>query len=294
MVRLPWLSLGLLAGWATAEANPAEVDLIFPREGTFAPMHSMPVVFAVQNPSAAKELHAVIEHGVRPKGGGYTVWGHSDELATVPANVTTYFSSSSLDTMLNTTGSWEFFWNMYWLNCSRSYDPEYYNTKFPWVLDADGLNLDTVQDGFHLSKYLITAHSLFFDTQEDGAVVNLTTLTSGDHCSEASGFVFPAVLNTLDIPRDFPDHRSLPSTCAQIVNSTLTSATDANPCKVSISSVAEARILADAECYNAVFPGSGCPDKTPEDGIAAGHDHGQAAWTAVTLALALVVGLVRK
>ncbi|KAL4812147.1 hypothetical protein BDW67DRAFT_188971 [Aspergillus spinulosporus] len=258
MVRVSWLSLGLLACWATAEPNKTEIDLVFPREGTFAPMHSMPVVFAVQNPSVAKELHATIQYGVRPKGGG----AHE----TVVGN------------LLNTTGSWEFFWNLYWLNCSQSNDPAYYDTKYPWVLEADGLNQDAVQDGFHLSSYLITAKYLFFDTKVP--------------LPEASGFVVPALVNTLDIPRDFPDHNSLPSTCAQLANSTLTSATEASPCRVSISLEAEASILADAECHSTLFPTSGCPDKTPKDDVAAGDDHGRAAWAAISLAFALAVGLV--
>ncbi|CBF89339.1 hypothetical protein AN0510.2 [Aspergillus nidulans FGSC A4] len=294
MVRVSWLLLGLLACWATAESNKTEINLIFPREGTFAPMHSMPVVFAIQNPSVAKELHATIQYGVRPKGGGSneTVWSYSDELANVPANATTYFSSTSLGNMLNTTGSWEFFWNLYWLNCSQSNDPAYYDSKYPWVLGADGLNQDAVLDGFHLSSYLVTAKYLFFDTKEGGTAVNLTTLTSDNQCSEASGFVVPALVNTLDIPRDFPDHNSLPSTCAQLANSTSTSATKASPCRVSISPEAEASILADAECHNTLFPTSGCPDKTPGDDVAAGLDHGRAVWAAITLAFALAVGLV--
>ncbi|KAL2822993.1 hypothetical protein BJX63DRAFT_376032 [Aspergillus granulosus] len=282
MVRLSWLSLGLFAYWATAES------------GTFAPKHSMPVVFAVQNPSVAQQLHAAIQYGVRPKGGGpnETVWSYVGQLANIPANATTYFSATSLGNMLNTTGSWEFFWNLSWLNCSDSDDPEYYNIKYPWVLDAEGLNQDEVQDGFHLSNYWITVKHLFFDTREGGTEVNLITLTSGDHCSEASGFVIPSLVDTLEIPRDFPYISNGMSTCAQLANSSLTSARAASPCKVSISPEAEASILADAECHNTIFPTSGCPHKKPTDNLVADRDHGQAAWLAVTMAFAFVLGVV--
>ncbi|KAL4776570.1 hypothetical protein BDW60DRAFT_203598 [Aspergillus nidulans var. acristatus] len=107
MVHVSWLLLGVLACWATAESNKTEIDLIFPRKGTFAPMHLMPVVFTVQNPSVAKELQASIKYGVHLKGGGANkiVWCYADKLANIPANMTTYFSSTSLGNMLNTTSS---------------------------------------------------------------------------------------------------------------------------------------------------------------------------------------------
>ncbi|CBF84377.1 predicted protein [Aspergillus nidulans FGSC A4] len=207
-------------------------------------MHSMPVVFAAQNPSAVKELHATIQCGVRPKGAG--------------AN-------------------------------KKSNNPAYYGTKYPWVNEADGLNQDAVHDGFHLSSYLITAKYLFFDTEEGATALNLTTLPSDNQCSQASGFVFPPLVSTLDIPRDFPDHSSLPSTCAQFASLTLISATEVSPCRVNISPESE-RAFWPTECHNTLLPVSGCLDRTTKDDIT-GRDHGRAAWAAITLTFALIFGL---
>ncbi|RDW84138.1 uncharacterized protein DSM5745_04464 [Aspergillus mulundensis] len=297
MVRLSWLALGLVAGAVSATAeNKTEIDLIFPREGTFAPKDAMPVVFAIQNAPVAKDLRATIEYGIFPKGRrNETVRSYADYLSNIPENTTTYFSSSNLDHMLNKTGSWEFFWQLYWMNCSWTQDPAYNNTDYPWVAGAlGGLNLDVHEDGFHNTAYRITAGSLSFETAEGGTDVNLTTLTSSDKCSGASGFVFPSLVKDLDYPFEFPQTTPDEKTCPQLASSSMASATDnVSPCKVSISPEAEASILAVAECHNSVWPTSGCPDKKekPKDDAAAGQDHRQAAWLAA-LAVALGFGIV--
>ncbi|KAL4904080.1 hypothetical protein BDW74DRAFT_155077 [Aspergillus multicolor] len=301
MVRLSWLALSLLAGVAAAEseANKTEIDLIFPREGTFAPQRDMPVVFAIQNPSAANGLRANFQYGLRVKGQtNETKRSYRYQLddIDIPANETTYFSSTSLGTLLNQTGTWEFSWSLYWLNCSTSADSAYNNTEYPWVSGAlDGVNQDAVEDGFHMSDYQFTANSFSFEIKDGGATVNLTTLSGSDQCGDASGFVLPAIKGTTPFPIHFSEKPKDMDSCAVLDNSTLTlaSATEAaEPCKVSIGAVAEASILAESKCNDITFSSSGCTDEQPKDDAAAGQNHGQAAWLAATLAVILGFGIV--
>ncbi|KAH8819150.1 hypothetical protein F5884DRAFT_743574 [Xylogone sp. PMI_703] len=57
-----WLLLTLLASESLAQTFPSipEVDFIFPRNDTCAPTPLMPVVFAIQNPSAANTLDLLL------------------------------------------------------------------------------------------------------------------------------------------------------------------------------------------------------------------------------------------
>ncbi|KAL4994068.1 hypothetical protein BDV10DRAFT_177617 [Aspergillus recurvatus] len=300
MVRSVWLSLCLLASWARAESNRTEVDLVFPRNDTFAPMPLMPIVFAVQNPSVAKQVNAHIEYGFHPVGRpNETVFG-ADNLAGISTNETTYFSVSGIGKTFNTTGSWELFWRLRWINCSISEDPAYYNKSYPWIssgYSGDSLNNDDVYDGFHLSAYNIVVDTVVFSTREGASQPNLTTLTDGKDCDKASAFALPSVVDSLRIPPQLPQKDTdTVSMCPQLANSTLNSTPTPSPCSVSISAEAESSILAkitDDECSSALVPAVNCHTDDTKEGSAAGHDRGQAAWLAVTLAFVSVLGVVR-
>ncbi|KAL4985692.1 hypothetical protein BDW68DRAFT_179459 [Aspergillus falconensis] len=112
MVRLVWLSLCLLASWASAGSSRTEVDLVFPRNETFAPMPLRPIVFTVQNPSVDKQVNARIEYGLHQQAAQMrqTMFGYMDHLADISTNENTCFSVSGISRTLNATGTWELFW----------------------------------------------------------------------------------------------------------------------------------------------------------------------------------------
>ena len=51
---------GCAAAFSNSSLNPAgtafEIDLVFPRNGTYAPAHLLPIIFAIQNPQAGEGL----------------------------------------------------------------------------------------------------------------------------------------------------------------------------------------------------------------------------------------------
>ena len=66
-MKLSLLALGFAAiiGVAAIKGN-AKVDVIFPRNDTFAPTPLMPIVFAVQNPAVAQQLNLRLNYRVIP------------------------------------------------------------------------------------------------------------------------------------------------------------------------------------------------------------------------------------
>ncbi|KAF3392820.1 hypothetical protein F1880_008721 [Penicillium rolfsii] len=292
MLRSAWLFLCLLASWARADSNSTEVDLIFPRNDTFAPMPLMPIVFAVQNPSVAKQVNARIEYGFHPiDRSDETVFGHTDNLADISTNETIYFSVSGIGRTFNTTGTWELFWRLRWTNCSISEDPAYYNNSYPWIssgYSGDSLNNDQVYHGFHISAYNIVVDTVVFSIHDGASNPNLKNLTNDRNCDKASALALPSVVDSLRIPPQLPQTDiDTVSMCPKIANSTLNRNPIPSPCRVSISPEAESSILAqitDKECKNEVAPAVKCPSDQPKEGSAAVHDPRQAAWLAVALA----------
>ncbi|KAL4884129.1 hypothetical protein BJY04DRAFT_215561 [Aspergillus karnatakaensis] len=212
-------------------------------------MPLMPVVFAVQNLAAAQKLNAIISYAVKPLGGGLneTVNGQQQWLKNAQANNETItFSSSGMSRVVSSAGTWEFMWSLRWQNCSVSEDPAYYNQTYPWVDAADGLNIDEVHKGFHLSGYNVHAGSIIFTTRDGASQPNLTAVD----CDKTPSFAFPPVVDLLHVDTHLA-YREHIETCAQITNSTSVSRSNASPCQVSISPEAESSILAkitDAEC----------------------------------------------
>ncbi|KAL7939414.1 hypothetical protein V8C35DRAFT_286560 [Trichoderma chlorosporum] len=131
-VRLAWAALAAslmtAMGDKSAITYPAifEVDLLFPRNETYAPTPLMPVVFAVQNPTLAKPLDATIKwtmwEGNDKHSPGSVTGGHID----VGVDVTTeskpsndlLLLSSAVNTVAYPDGFWTLAWYLEYNNCS--------------------------------------------------------------------------------------------------------------------------------------------------------------------------------
>lgn len=299
MAWLLCLCLCLLAGWTRANSgHSGEIDLIFPRNDTFAPMALMPVVFAVQNPKAIEELHTYLEYGVYPldrNGSNALVQDdlfHSREVG----NESIPLIYSGIANTVNTSQTWEFWWRVRYLNCSTTDDLDYYNEPYPWVYDH-------VDGRFHLS-HQSTKRSLIFTTREGGIEPNLTTIDAGYNCSDTQAFISKPIADILQVPQSMSGEGLW--SCPQL--STPVSPPTPNPCRASLSPEAESSILAQItreaeygplarlfieECRSATPVVKFCPAKPTEDSakdnIARGHDHAQAALLAVMLAFILAI-----
>ena len=131
--RLSWLGWHLLAlpfpraatqaTQATLPALPAtvEVDLIYPRNETYAPAPHMPVVFAIQNSALAAALDPSFYLQLWRADLNYSV-AFDFNLRTVTANFSSsdpYFAYFGTNTLNQTEGLWALQWEVRFRNCSR-------------------------------------------------------------------------------------------------------------------------------------------------------------------------------
>lgn len=131
---LGWIRTLLLAGAtfrleaAAQSAGPfpatVEVDLIFPRNETFAPIERTPIVFAVQNPRRSAGLDLSVFYTIYRLGanGSEEGEGHNNIIHFPPdnfSNIDPFFVYSATTLFNNTEFSeWSMIWEMRWGNCS--------------------------------------------------------------------------------------------------------------------------------------------------------------------------------
>ncbi|RMJ22794.1 hypothetical protein PHISP_06332 [Aspergillus sp. HF37] len=132
------MSLSYLGCWSLLvlllEATPTvnspqtvEVDLVFPRNDTYAPSAIMPVVFAVQNTDLAgvliKSLSYTIFDTLTWSYYGFGGVGTVDLEQSNLSSSDPYFVFDIARELLATEGIWMLQWKVSGLNCSRSTDP---------------------------------------------------------------------------------------------------------------------------------------------------------------------------
>jgi len=212
--NLLWSLLVLLPCWSAAQSSfPAivEVDLIFPRNDTYAPTPLMPVVFAIQNPQIAVPLDLTLEWTVIPipvdssnksGGDGFTYYG------TQNSSNNPYFGWSSLYNITTSEGTWVFDWTLSAVNC----------TQFP---------RDTYFEGT----------PIIFTIKNGAKMPDLIPTTGNDTCTGMEGFAF----NVTEFSTP-PVIGGSPSTCA-VVASTSPTPTP-NPCAAQLNATGASSISA--------------------------------------------------
>lgn len=151
----------LMAGLTTAMGDnmksasltfPAtfEVDLLFPRNETYAPSWLMPVVFAIQNPSLAVPLSASIQwnmwEGSNTRspgsigGGGFDVAGDVITATSTPKNP--YLLSSAVNTISYPDGVWTLAWYVQYSICGSPTHSENFTTVFTVSKSAKAIDLE--------------------------------------------------------------------------------------------------------------------------------------------------------
>lgn len=214
-----------------------EVDLVFPRNETYAPTEWFPIVFAIQNSHLASVCIPFIS---------VKIWRWED-INDYPVNYsfqTRWANFSTSDPYFvyndfhgfNTEGVWKLLWEVAWQSCTP--DPRAF-----W--------------GKHSIMTNHSASGFLFTTKRSAQAVDLVAGTGGNNCSEDAGVTFE-IKDIVDVPTrvnwDGGD------TCAVLSSSTPAP----KPCRVKIDPAAASSIAASltAKKCEALVPATGCP---PED-----------------------------
>lgn len=125
-----------------------ELDLLFPRNQTYAPSWRMPIVFGVQNPSLAVPLFATIRwnlwEGNDKKSPGSITGGHFDvagDVATArPTPSNPYLLSTAVNTISYPEGFWTLAWYVQYNICGNPTHGENFTTVF--TVSRSGKTID--------------------------------------------------------------------------------------------------------------------------------------------------------
>lgn len=241
---LPCALLGAVVG-------ALEVDLVFPRNESYAPTDQFPIVFAFQNPKEAKYLNPYID---------YTIWnwatlpgddnvGWSHDLRTVnwsstddPYFAYNFFSESSLP-----EGHWKMTWSVSWQSCNE--------TAFSQQLDNSKMVSNNTSRGL---SFTINKSAPKVDLVS--ATANTTTCSPEGASDSETGVAVPINVTgkTMEVP--WWVDWSGGDTCAVVASSLPTPTAD--PCKVKIDSAVEASMSASltAKLCSGLNPPPDCPE----------------------------------
>jgi hypothetical protein len=262
--------LGLLGAIVTT-ARAVEVDLFFPRNETYSPAESFPVVFAVQNFNQSVELlNLRISYDIR-KGDDrnnditrthdlrWANWSSSAD----PYLAYRYFQE------LNTTGHWSLTWRLRWQSCDEEA-----------LANRDKKVLPTDHDGGVFEHYYSWVQ---YFTIDDSALkkVDLVAATANATCPENRNAIAINVTDTTMHSAPGLNAAGRDS-CVVTVNSTATRTTP-DPCRVAID---EDTVASMAAVHQKLLCDSLINPNRPEDCPAEGNGAQQLAALGVSCFLA--------
>ncbi|KAK4158316.1 hypothetical protein C8A00DRAFT_39503 [Chaetomidium leptoderma] len=221
-----WLScLGRGTIVDAAAGGILEFDVVFPRNETYAPTDSLPVVFAFQNAELAQYLIPQISYTIHNQSnllGNDSVSGLRDLTWANWSSHEPYFSSASLQNSnrFATEGSWRLTWRLYWESCDEG-------------------SLGSVGRPVTFGEVNSTGWSVDFTLKAGGQPVDLT-------CPEELGVAINVTGTTFNVSG---------GTC--MVVPSVTPTTTPNPCLVKVDSAAAASMSAawhDTLCQSSDKP----------------------------------------
>jgi hypothetical protein len=217
------------AGAATSNSSGVvEVDLVFPRNDTYAPTPYMPIIFGIQNTEFPPLQNLGIE---------IHIWNKTNGTIIDEGSFGDFYSSRDWANMsdtdpfliyhhydkLNTEGIWRLVWTLSWTDC----------------IDA------------HSKKTLSRSQSsaITFSTKKSAQDIDLVTATKDNNCSQDQGIAFN-ITNTHEAPAG-------DESCTTVANSTVIP----NPCRVKIDSAAASSISASLteDLCSRLDPPISCP-----------------------------------
>lgn len=236
-----WLLSAYLVGLQTtvnaAESDIFEVDLLFPRNDSYAPTPYAPIVFAIQNPGAGQYIVPDIR---------YEIWNASDNYI---SNGEPYYSM--------TYGGMRGLWS----NLSAS-DPHFLPFMTPhlskpgtWLLNFTVLyyhcDLEDVNNG---SKKI--GGPVRFTVEEGAQPIDLVNITANDEtCSANMGVAINVTDEIRDVDFDYGGNK-----CAVVGSATVTP----DPCKVKVDATVAESISASWTAEVCKYPADKRADSSVE------------------------------
>jgi hypothetical protein len=227
--------LALLPPWAeTQQTFPAiaEIDLIFPRNDTFAPTVLMPVIFAIQNSQLAASLALSFEWTLNQFGGNDSnnpiANGAIDLRSANTSSGDPYFALGYIYDLVDTETTWSLVWSVSAANCSM----------YGSVTQPGGG---------------VQSNAVFFSTRKGAQQPDLIAATGDNTCSSTESFTFNVTGATYVVPGQDHNKFGNGSACAELAT-TLPTPTP-NPCGVRINSSAASSIstaVTASACSHAV------------------------------------------
>jgi hypothetical protein len=224
----------------------AEFDVVFPRNETYAPFSIVPIVFAIQNPEAAKDLALNIQWSLGKIGIGALDSGLIDLTWTNFTSDPYYVVTSTYLTNV-TEGAYNLLWELSAGNCS---------------------------DGAMEPSYASLNNVVTFTIQDGAQAPDLVAAVGADTCAAMPSRTFN-VTGTLPIQAD-PLSEDGRNTCAVLGQPTPT----ADPCNLKLDSAEASSISATitASACAGAHPhlATGCPQATKTANLAARSELGEA------------------
>ncbi|KFZ06234.1 hypothetical protein V501_07602 [Pseudogymnoascus sp. VKM F-4519 (FW-2642)] len=230
--------IGAIVNLNAAAASVLEVDLVFPRNETYAPTTWFPVVFAFQNAERARLLNPHISYTIRNwddmLGNDGASFSHDLRLANWSSH-DPYFVYNYFHDVFAKEGSWWLTWHVTWESCNE-------------VPFSAGLSRDMIRNS--------SSWSVLFTTKNSAQEIDLVAVTNNKTCPAELGVVINVTDTTMTVP--FGVDWSGGDTCAVVASSTPTPT--ANPCQVKIDSVVVASMSASlaATLCRGIDPPANC------------------------------------
>ncbi|KAI1800509.1 hypothetical protein F4811DRAFT_25620 [Daldinia bambusicola] len=235
-----------------------DIDIVYPRNGTFAPEVLTPIVFTVRNPQLAAPLDLNLRWEIyrndRPFNDGPWSVGTKRLIWATNPNATDPFYVYGYTDKLNVEAPWWLRWKLSWGNCSQSDDPN----------QEPGVASDV---SFSHVRNIVEFTTKNGSTQLDLATVNRP---GDDTCGNVTDTrVTFNVTGVLDTPRPY-QYDDL-DTCAVLAPpSNITTPPPTKTCGPEIDASAASSILAGitaTACANLPGPDVSCPPDKPSSAI---------------------------
>lgn len=244
-----WFLVGLLAcfGAVVNAAGVVEIDLVFPRNETYAPTDLFPVVWAVQNAKMAKNLAILITSFVRGRNNDSNWIDGEHDLTYTNFSSEPYFTYQYAK--LDTEGPYQVASWVNWAGCNTSTDSTSFSTnKMPLFVD--------------------------FTIKSGAQQVDLVAATAnGTTCSADEGVAINVTDQTVNITRSFSypyDPNKPTGICAVLASSSPTPT--ANPCAVKVDTTVAASMAAwlHTTLCEGLNPPADCPKESHVRQLAVG------------------------
>lgn len=236
--------IGAIVNLNAAAAGVLEVDLLFPRNKTYAPITWLPVVFAFRNAEAARLLNPRISYTIRnwDDMGGIDGAHYAHDLRTTNwSSHDPYFVYNYFHDVFAKEGRWWMTWEVTWASCDEA-DPSF----------SRGIGGDLIRNS--------SSWSVAFTTENSAPEIDLVAVTNNKTCPAELGVAINVTDKTMAVPFGVT-WTGGGDTCAVVASSSPTPTAD--PCRVKIDSAVVASMsasLAANLCRKSLNPPANCSD----------------------------------